>query len=1105
MKREKKQVASNEPAFEFFAMRLDLEPDWQNREVGFDESTSLMSDAEVMLKILESKISLNMSLLFDSSGELFSSSTHIQCLPKWVLARAGRFVRFVKRLRNRSNTRTPRRRGMMNNRSAQTVVCKMASAFLYSTFIMFKIDITTTIKSWKKLQSLLVPVDEGSGTVDLPLEMKKRKLAPSSMNELYDNEQSNNGTPNEVPKVILVGFEADTISRNVDTNGAWTVSPVGKQPVTLNLNEALAQIAYNEPNPLIQAIDHVPLPSPIISSGTFLGSNENAALVAVATQQQSFPFRPSEILSNQKAVPYDPLHGKTESEYNIANALMMLTSPDRATRPSTNTQGRGPVNVPFLSSSFTAPSITINTSHTGDLKPNIVQDSFHRDLNAIDSPVAQGPYIQRGINISNNEPCGHGFTSPAISSQMPLGVTAPSAETKPIPTYLALLSNLATAGTSEIHSESSLSAIALSMITGLAQMPVSHTLATMVSVNTPPPVVAFSPTTPLTNFATTTDESSGIIDQAVVPGITPATGSNPGHVSTIVPGVGSGPMHVSTAIWNYEDATSANPSLLLDAHNVVPASVPEVGATTKPASARIGAPAGTITGGLSVSKNVVSITVPRTEISTLGCTGTIIAGAVPSAHVAASTDFGSKAMYNNVMSNAPTISVAATATSAKDPAPSAHTSPTSVPIAPFEDIAAATGISDKKRDEKTCSTSIDPQQQNGTSASSTLFDCKENPSEQTSCKTLQGAIVDQSTLPVVQEIIEPSTVVPKKKNVELPWHNHQFAKVIPVKGWELPSDDNSSDTHQWFDSRTCCLCNISGDDDGGLESEGSTETIVEDKYDTTNGSGRLLPLPGGGWVHSGCAIWSSEVWENPVGGILNGVTKATGRGTKLRCFGCGQTGATLGCHRSNCHANYHFPCAKAAGVVFTSTHKLFCDVHKQFAKDDLVTEFPEPMKILRVVDEKEAEVDPALCYRSGSLIVHSLGKIEHTRDGFHSKHYITPPGFSSTRIFWSFVKPKTRTVYIMRIVRSPQNSAFYIVTAADAPAETFQGDNVSKVYGAIMKRVMDRNKGSFSHGDLFSVFPMARSKNNRNAFCLNGPQVSTPISICLVLSLLLYT
>ena len=147
------------------------------------------------------------------------------------------------------------------------------------------------------------------------------------------------------------------------------------------------------------------------------------------------------------------------------------------------------------------------------------------------------------------------------------------------------------------------------------------------------------------------------------------------------------------------------------------------------------------------------------------------------------------------------------------------------------------------------------------------------------------------------------------------------------------------------------------------------------------------------------------------------------------------------------------------------------------------------MKILRVVDDK-VKVDHTLCYRSGTLIVHSLGTIEHTRDGFHSKQYITPPGFSSSRIFWSFTKPKTRTVYIMRIVRSQNNAAAYMVTAADAPTITFQGDNVNKLFNDINKRVLTINRNYFSHGDLSSVYPMARSKQNKMAFCLNGAQVS---------------
>jgi hypothetical protein len=147
------------------------------------------------------------------------------------------------------------------------------------------------------------------------------------------------------------------------------------------------------------------------------------------------------------------------------------------------------------------------------------------------------------------------------------------------------------------------------------------------------------------------------------------------------------------------------------------------------------------------------------------------------------------------------------------------------------------------------------------------------------------------------------------------------------------------------------------------------------------------------------------------------------------------------------------------------------------------------MKILRIVDDT-VQTAPELCYRSGTLIVHSLGKIEQDRDGFHSKQYITPPGFSSTRIFWSFVKPRTRTVYVMRILRTPNNTAIFMATAADAPSSNFSGESAGKVFTEIMEKVSKANHMYFSHGDLTSVFPMVRSKKNKNGFCLNGPQVS---------------
>lgn len=316
----------------------------------------------------------------------------------------------------------------------------------------------------------------------------------------------------------------------------------------------------------------------------------------------------------------------------------------------------------------------------------------------------------------------------------------------------------------------------------------------------------------------------------------------------------------------------------------------------------------------------------------------------------------------------------------------------------------------------------------------------------------------------------------RKPKIKLPWMSKNFLISEPMKGWQFSSEESSH--RKWIDSRTCCLCGISGDSDMCMDTPTSTGVDC---------LGRLLPLPGGEWMHSGCAVWSSEVWEDPVGGKLNGVLKAKSRGSKLRCFGCGQYGATIGCHRSNCSANYHFPCAKLCGVVFTESHKLYCVSHKDCAKDDTIEMFDEPMKILRVVDEK-VEFEPDLCYRSGALVVHSLGEIQVDCDGFHCKEYITPPGFCSTRIFWSFVKPKTRTLYIMQILRSKDNTPLFQLRAADATSLNFQSSDINNLYKEVMAKVWEVNKDFFSHNDLFSAFPMMRSKNNKKGFCLNGPQ-----------------
>lgn len=341
----------------------------------------------------------------------------------------------------------------------------------------------------------------------------------------------------------------------------------------------------------------------------------------------------------------------------------------------------------------------------------------------------------------------------------------------------------------------------------------------------------------------------------------------------------------------------------------------------------------------------------------------------------------------------------------------------------------------------------------------------------------------------------------------------------PLCGWGQHVDPSSLE-HTWRDPRKCCLCHLCGDDDAGFpetEDEPSDQLAVSTSDAKSDSSveaaetplsrftrlGRLLPMWEGQWVHASCAQWSSEVWESPRGGLINAMEKARSRGAKLKCFGCGRAGATVGCNKQNCSFNYHFPCAKACGAVFTSKQQMFCANHKVHAHSagTIVRESVEAMKTLIVAPEKQKIVPGAdkdtpgeskdHCLRVGSLIVHSLGKIVHDADGFHVEDYIYPEGYVATRIFWSMTTPRTRTVYILKIERNNNSDGttgpLFTITPGDAPSSKIRGRFASQVYKTLVDRVRKANAAYFTQGELFSKLPMIR-RTRKKYFALNGPQ-----------------
>jgi hypothetical protein len=124
--------------------------------------------------------------------------------------------------------------------------------------------------------------------------------------------------------------------------------------------------------------------------------------------------------------------------------------------------------------------------------------------------------------------------------------------------------------------------------------------------------------------------------------------------------------------------------------------------------------------------------------------------------------------------------------------------------------------------------------------------------------------------------------------------------ATPLCGWST-FPQVAEQAPVWKDPRECCLCHLCGDDDAGFVDPLTSDSQQKEKAIHL---GRLLPMSDGGFVHTGCALWSSEVWEDASESLVHAVDKARSRGSQLKCFGCGFHGATVGCNKSNCMFNY---------------------------------------------------------------------------------------------------------------------------------------------------------------------------------------------------------
>ncbi|CAN0379673.1 unnamed protein product, partial [Phaeothamnion confervicola] len=70
------------------------------------------------------------------------------------------------------------------------------------------------------------------------------------------------------------------------------------------------------------------------------------------------------------------------------------------------------------------------------------------------------------------------------------------------------------------------------------------------------------------------------------------------------------------------------------------------------------------------------------------------------------------------------------------------------------------------------------------------------------------------------------------------------------------------------------------------------------------------------WVHDNCVFYSPQTSQDTTTGSWRDITKEIRRGRQIKCSGCNQPGATIGCFNQKCRKSYHFPCARDTGWNF---------------------------------------------------------------------------------------------------------------------------------------------------------------------------------------------
>ncbi|KAL5273646.1 KMT2A.2 family protein [Megaselia abdita] len=199
------------------------------------------------------------------------------------------------------------------------------------------------------------------------------------------------------------------------------------------------------------------------------------------------------------------------------------------------------------------------------------------------------------------------------------------------------------------------------------------------------------------------------------------------------------------------------------------------------------------------------------------------------------------------------------------------------------------------------------------------------------------------------------------------------------------------------DQRACMFCKKVGEGDSAHES-------------------RLLYCGHNQWVHTNCAMWSAEVFEE-IDGSLQNVHSAISRGRKIKCTVCQNRGATVGCNVKSCGEHYHYPCARSISCAFMTDKTVYCPAHLTYAglkKATIEKSFEVVRPVYVELDRKKKKlIEPTkIHFVIGSLEVKNLGTIVPRFS--NNSEAIIPINFMCTRLYWSTKEPWKIVEYSIR-------------------------------------------------------------------------------------------